>query len=118
MLSRFNEAEMLHVARRKTLLRGPAGQPLLTLQQYQAGLALFEQHLQSGALAFLEVDYNEVFDSAAVLSRNHGLTRLVRTADLLHIAMMDFGFDHFVTGDRQQHDFALAAGYHSVFLPP
>ena len=90
----------------------------MTSQEYEAGLTLFEQHLQSGALAFLEVDYNEVFDIAANLSRNHGLRRLVRTADLLHIAIMECGFDHFVTADRQQHDFALAAGYHSVFLPP
>ena len=40
------------------------------------------------------------------------------TADLLHVAMMEFGFDHFVTADHQQHQFALAAGYTSVLLPP
>ncbi|MBI2927640.1 MAG: hypothetical protein HYY24_18245 [Verrucomicrobia bacterium] len=27
LLSRFNEVEMLHVARRKAWLRGPSGQP-------------------------------------------------------------------------------------------
>ena len=30
LLSRFNEVEMLHVARRKPWLLGPTGQPLLT----------------------------------------------------------------------------------------
>lgn len=118
LLSRFNEIELLHVARRKTWLRNVAGRPLLTLPQFQAGLALFEQHLQTGQLGLLEVDYNEVFDAAAALSKQHGLAQPVRTADLLHVAMMDFGFDQFVTADRQQHDFALAAGFTSVFLPP
>ena len=79
---------------------------------------LFEQHLQAGQLGFLDVDYDEVFDAAADLSKKHGLITPVRTADLLHVAMMEFGFDHFVTSDRQQHDFALAAGYTSVLLPP
>jgi predicted nucleic acid-binding protein len=118
LLSRFNEVEILHVAQRKTLLKGPSGQPLLTRAQHQAGQALFEQHLRTGALGFLEVDYDEVFDVAADLSKQHGLTKLVRTADLLHVALMEFGFDHFVTADRQQHDFAQTAGYNSIFLPP
>ena len=118
LLSRFNELEILHVARRKTWLRNASGQLLLTKPQYQAGLALFEHHLQSGQLGFLEVDYDEVFDGVAELSRKHGLTQPVRTADLLHVAMMEFGFDHFVTADHQQHQFALTAGYTSVFLPP
>lgn len=30
LLSRFNEVEMLHVARRKTWLLGPTSQPLLS----------------------------------------------------------------------------------------
>jgi predicted nucleic acid-binding protein len=118
LLSRFNEIEMLHVARRKTWLRDAAGQPLLAVAQYQAGLILFEQHLQTGQIGFIDADYDEVFDTANELSRKYGLTQSVRTADLLHVAMMEFGFDHFVTGDRQQHQFALAAGYTSVFLPP
>ena len=118
LLSRFNEIEILHVARRKTWLRNPSGQVLLTMPQYHAGLALFEQHFQSGQLGFLEVDYDEVFDAVAALSSKHGLNQPVRTADLLHVAMMEFGFDHFVTADNQQHQFAVAAGYKSVFLPP
>ena len=118
LLSRFNEVEILHVARRKTWLRSAAGQPLLTNPQYQAGLGLFEQHLQSGQLGLLDVDYDEAFDVAVALSKQYGLAQPVRTADLLHVAMMEFGFDHFVTADRQQHTFALAAGYASVLLPP
>jgi predicted nucleic acid-binding protein len=100
-LSRFNEIEILHVARRKTLLKDASGQPLLTAAQYQAGLAFFEHHLQAGALGFLEVDHDEVFEAAADLSKKHSLHKLVRTADLLHVALMQFGFDHFVTADRQ-----------------
>ena len=49
--------------------------------------------------------------------RAYGLTQPIRTADLLHVAMMEFGFDVFVTADFQQHHFALAAGYASVLLP-
>ena len=36
----------------------------------------------------------------------------------MHVAMMEFGFDEFVTADKQQHDFAIRVGFHSVFLPP
>lgn len=118
LLSRFNELEMLHVARRKTWLKGAAGQPLLSSAQFQAGLVLFEQDLASGILARLEVDYDEVYDAALELSRKHGQTIPVKTADLLHVAMMELGFDDFVTADKQQHDFATNAGIRSVFLPP
>jgi len=118
LLSRFNEVEMLHVARRKTWLLGPTGQPSLTAAQFQAGLTLLEQDLATGILARLEVDYEEVFDAALELSRKHGQTIPVKTADLLHVAMMEFGFDDFITADRQQHDFATRAGVRSVFLPP
>ena len=59
-----------------------------------------------------------MFDAALELSRKHGQTIPVKTADLLHVAMMEFGFDEFVTADRQQHDFATRAGVHSVLLPP
>ena len=118
LLSRFNEVEMLHVARRKTWLLGPSGQPLLTAAQLQAGIALLEQDMVNGIVARLEVDYDEVFDAALELSRKHGQTIPVKTADLLHVAMMEFGFDAFVTADKQQHDFATRAGLRSVFLPP
>ena len=118
LLSRFNEVEMLHVARRKTWLLGPTGQPLMTAAQFQAGLVLLEQDLANGIVARLEVDYEEVFDAALELSRKHGLTIPVKTADLLHVAMIEFGFDEFVTADKQQHDFATRAGMRSVFLPP
>ena len=118
LLSRFNEVEILHVARRKTWLTGPNGQPLLSTVQFQAGLALFEQDLANGILARLEVNYDEVFDAALELSRKYGQTIPVKTADLLHVAMMEFGFDDFVTADKQQHDFAIRAGLRSIFLPP
>ena len=118
LLSRFNEVEMLHVARRKTWLLGPTGQPSLTAAQFQAGLTLLEQDLATGILTRLEVDYEEVFDAALELSRKHGQTIPVKTADLLHVTMMEFGFDDFITADRQQHDFATRAGVGSVFLPP
>lgn len=118
LLSRFNEVEILHVARRKTWLPGPTGQPLLSAAQFQAGLALFEQDLAGGILARLEVNYDEVFDVALELSRKHGQTIPVKTADLLHVAMMEFGFDDFITADKQQHDFATRVGVRSIFLPP
>lgn len=118
LLSRFNEVEILYVARRKTWLTGPTNQPLLSAAQFQAGLALFEQDLTNGILARLEVNYDEVFDVVLDLSRRHGQTLPVKTADLLHVAMMEFGFDDFVTADKQQHDFATRAGFRSTFLPP
>jgi predicted nucleic acid-binding protein len=118
VMSRFNEIEMLHVARRKTWMLGPSGVPQMTASQFQAGLSLFEQGLQTGVLARLEVEYDEVFDAASELSRKFGQTIPVRTADLLHVAMMEFGFDEFITADKQQHDFAVRAGYPATFLPP
>ena len=118
LLSRFNEVEMLHVARRKIWLRDANGQPLLSPAQFQAGLTLFEQDLANGILARLDVNYDEVFDVAQELSRQHGQTIPVKTADLLHVAMMEFGFDDFVTADKQQHDFAKRTGVRSIFLPP
>jgi hypothetical protein len=117
-LSRFNEVEMLHVARRKTWLLGPNGQPLLSVVQFQVGLALFEQDLANGILAYLKVDYDKVFDAALELSRKYGQVIPIKTADLLHVAVVQFGFDHFVTADKQQYDFATRVGIHSVFLPP
>ncbi len=74
--------------------------------------------MTNGILARLEVNYDEVFDVALELSRRHGQTLPVKTADLLHVAMMELGFDDFVTADKQQHDFATRAGFHSTFLPP
>jgi predicted nucleic acid-binding protein len=118
VISRFNEIEMLPVARRKTWLAGPGGLPQMTPAQFQAGLSLFEQGLQTGVLARLEVNYDEVFDAASDLSRKFGQTIPVKTADLLHVAMMEFGFDEFVAADKQQHDFAVRAGYAATFLPP
>jgi predicted nucleic acid-binding protein len=118
LLSRFNEVEMLHVARRKTWLLGPTNQPLLTVAQLQAGLSLLEQDLVNGIVARLDANYDEVFDAALELSRKYGQTIPVKTGDLLHVAMMEFGFDDFITADRQQHDFATRAGVRSVFLPP
>ena len=59
-----------------------------------------------------------MFDAASELSRKFGQTIPVKTADLLHMAMMDFGFDEFVTADKQQHDFAVRAGYTATFLAP
>ena len=64
LLSRFNEVEILHVARRKTRLLGATGQPLLSPIQFQAGMRLFEQDLANGILTRLEVDYDEVFEAA------------------------------------------------------
>ncbi len=116
VMSRFNEIEMLHVARRKTWIIGPGGVPQMTPAQFQAGLSLFEQGLQTGVLARLEVDYDEVFDVASDLSNKFGQTIPVKTADLLHVAMMEFGFDEFVTADKQQYDFAIRAGYAATFL--
>jgi len=118
LLSRFNELEMLHVARRKTWLLGSTGQPLLSAAHFQVGLTLLEQDLTSGILASLEVNYDEVFDAALDISRKHGQIVPVKTADLLHVAMMKFGFDVFVTADKQQHDFAMRIGVHSIFLAP
>lgn len=74
--------------------------------------------MATGILAHLEVDYDEVFDAALELSRLHGQSIPVKTADLLHLAIMEFGFDHFVTADKQQHEFAVRTGIHSVHLPP
>lgn len=59
-----------------------------------------------------------MFDAALELSRKHGQSIPVKTADLLHVAMMAFGFDDFVTSDKQQHDFATCVGFRSIFLPP
>lgn len=118
LLSRFNEVEILHVARRKTWLRGPTGRPLLTVAQLQAGVALLELDLANGIAMRFSVDYDEVFNAALDLSRKHGQTIPVKTADLVHVAMMEFGFDDFVTADQQQHHFATQAGVRSVYLPP
>jgi hypothetical protein len=109
---------MLHVARRKTWLPGANGQPLLSSAQFQAGIKLLEQDIGNELIVRLEVDYEAVFDAALELSHRFGQTIPVKTADLLHVAMMKFGFDHFVTADRQQHDFATKTGVHSVLLPP
>ena len=81
-------------------------------------MTLFDQDLANGILARLDVNYDEVFDAAQELSRQHGQTIPVKTADLLHVAIMEFGFDDFVTADRQQHDFATRVGVRSIFLPP
>src|SRR5438034_547723 len=83
LLSRFNEVEMLHVARRKTWLRGRTGQPLLSPAQFQTGLTLLQQDLAGGVVARLEIDYDEVFDTALELSHKYGQTLPIKTADLL-----------------------------------
>jgi predicted nucleic acid-binding protein len=118
LVSRFNEVEMLHVARRKTWLPGLTGRPNLTATQFQVGLTLLEQDLASGIVARLKVDYEKVFDAALELSRKHGQTIPIKTADLLHVAIMEFGFDDFITADKQQHDFAASVGVRAVFLSP
>lgn len=117
-LSRFNEIEILHVARRKTWLLDSSGRPQLSVSELGAGLTLFEEGLREGFLRRIEVDYDEVFDRALDLSRRHGQTLPIKSADLLHLAMMSFGFDTLVTGDRQQHEFAVRIGLRSQWLAP
>jgi len=118
LLSRLNELEMLHVARRKTWLLGPSGRPLLSTIQFQTGLSLLEQDLAAGIVGRLEVNYDEVFDAAQRLSSKYGRRFPIKTADLLHISMMELGFEHFVTADKQQYDFAVQIGLTSILLPP
>jgi hypothetical protein len=114
--SRLNEVEMLHVARRKTWLTGTDGKPLLSASQFQLGVVLLQQDLADGILSRFDIDYDQLFDRALGLSSKYGQNLPIKTADLLHVSMMTFGFDCFVTADRQQHEFANTAGLRCIFL--
>ena len=118
LISRFNEIEIVQSARRKTWLRGADGLPQMTGEQFEAGMALFEQGLRRGRIIRQPLDYEAVFDWAGELSRRFGHLHPIKTADLLHVALLEFGFDHLVTADKQQYEFALRAGYSADLLPP
>ena len=77
-----------------------------------------EKDLKDKILVKMNVNFAELADRALKLSEQYGQNVPIKTIDLLHIAMMQFGFDHFITADKQQHEFAILTGIHSIFLPP
>lgn len=72
---------------------------------------------RDGIVAWLEVDHEELLDTAFEFLPKHERMIPVKTADLLHVAMVKFGFAEMVMSDKQQHDFGSHARMRSVFLP-
>jgi predicted nucleic acid-binding protein len=84
-------------------------------REYAEGLRRFFKRLfVEGPLERLEVDWDVVLRDAAQISAAHAAAMHVRSADVLHVAIMEqLNPDLFVSGDTDQVDLASARGFRS-----
>ena len=79
---------------------------------------LFKQWHRNGPFERAEVDLVGAMAEAQQLSAAHGNQLRMRSADVLHVAMLsELNPDLFVTRDKDQHALAVAAGFTAQLLP-
>ena len=85
-------------------------------REYAEGLRRFFKRLfVEGPLERQEVDWELVLRDAAQISAAHATTRKARSADILHVAILEqVNADIFVSGDDDQVDLATLRGFRSV----
>lgn len=99
---------------RQLCLPQPGAQP----HAIEAIRRLFKHWHRNGAFTRTEVDLPAALAEAQQLSSAHGNSLRMRSADVLHVAMMgELNPDLFITRDKDQHTLAVAAGVNSVLLP-
>ena len=82
-------------------------------------IRLLEQEVRLGYWPHVEFDWRDAIRTACELSAEFGLTVPIRGMDLFHVAIaVDIGADALLSFDREQQDFAEAAGLRALPLRP
>ncbi len=83
----------------------------VTRAQAVRAMLLLRSHVQSGRYTLPAVPWQTVFQRAHQLSRKHARKLLVRSLDLLHVALaLELGATEFLTIDDRQKQTASAEG--------
>jgi hypothetical protein len=82
------------------------------------GLSRYFRHLhRAGQFEFAETDLAEAVRDSQQYSAAHGCTLAMRSADVLHVALLEqLNPDLFVTRDRRQHELAVARAFRSQLV--
>ncbi|MFN0076990.1 MAG: type II toxin-antitoxin system VapC family toxin [Prosthecobacter sp.] len=81
----------------------------VTRAQAVRAMLLLRSHVQGGRYTLPAVSWRAVFQRAHRLSRKHARTLLVRSLDLLHVALaLEIGATEFLTFDDRQKQTASA----------
>lgn len=87
-------------------------------QAIEAIRRLFKHWHRHGPFQREEVDMSVALAEAHQLSAAHGNSRRMRSADVLHVALMgELNPDLFVTRDKDQYALAVAAGVNAQLVP-
>ncbi len=79
---------------------------------------LFKSWHERGPFLRVKTDTDEAMTECQQLSALHAATLKMRSADVLHVALLEqINPDLFVTRDQDQHDLAAARGFRAQFLP-
>lgn len=93
----------------------PAG---ISPEQAESVLRLFRHWHQRGIFKAVATNLSEAANEAQQLSATHATSLRMRSADVLHIALLEqINPDLFVTRDKDQHALALARAFPSRLLP-
>jgi len=96
-------------------IRRCAATKKVTRAQAVRAMLLLRTHVQSGRYTLTAVPWQAVFQRAHHLSRKHARKLLVRSLDLLHVALaLEIGATEFLTFDDRQRQTASAEGLKMV----
>lgn len=96
-------------------IRRCAATQKVTRAQAVRAMLLLRTHVQSGRYTLPAVPWQAVFQRAHHLSRKHARKLLVRSLDLLHVALaLEIGATEFLTFDDRQRQTASAEGLKMV----
>lgn len=92
-------------------IRRCAATKKVTRAQAVRAMLLLRAHVQGGRYTLPAVPWQAVFQRAHHLSRKHARNLLVRSLDLLHVALaLEIGATEFLTFDDRQRQTASAEG--------
>ena len=92
-------------------IRRCAATKKVTRAQAVRAMLLLRSHVQSGRYTLPSIPWQVVFQRAHQLSRKHARKMLVRSLDLLHVALaQELGATEFLTFDDRQRQAASAEG--------
>jgi len=87
----------------------------VTRAQAVRAMLLLRSHVKGGRYTLPAVPWLAVFQRAHRLSRKHARSLLVRSLDLLHVALaLEIGANEFLTFDDRQRQTALAEGLNAM----
>ncbi|PWU12212.1 MAG: hypothetical protein C5B50_21785 [Verrucomicrobia bacterium] len=113
LISVWSQFEAINSLRQLCLSRpGPSRQMIEGIR------LLFKQWLRKGPFELVRVNLDDALIDCAKISAGFGATMRARSADTLHVAILEqLNPDLFVTRDRNQFDLAVARGFRGRHFP-